>query len=260
LQREAVALLARAVAAAADPSATESQHSARDAVATLRAVRSSGGGAGEADARVDAALGSTDPLYFDSLDAAELRKVYDALEDEGRRLSGRIDLRSDASIRVNRIARPVALVLVVAYVLYSLIASAVAPRNLALHALVRASSHQPGTPDPSEICDGKLGELYGVHTDVNATDPWVVIELPTEVEVHKIVVYNRADSNFDDGLPYTLELSSDGHNFREVARQEHSFGSGGMFSRPWSAPVSGRARFVRIKAMHYIVLREVEVF
>jgi len=64
----------------------------------------------------------------------------------------------------------------------------------------------------------------------------------------------------NDGLPYFIDLSSDGEAWREVAKRDAPFGDGGLMSEPWSASVRDHARYVRIRATWYLALSEVEVF
>ncbi len=261
LLRGAVDLLVRAVVAATEKDSTEGAIARLETIEALGRLRSAHNRLANDDTRrIDEALRSTDPLYFDSLSDADRAGLHELLIGEAAWLRGQIDLRSEANRRATRLGRLGAVVLVVGYVAYAALAKACAPQDLALGKPVTASSHQPGTPDPSGLVDGKVDGLYGLCTEVGGRDPWALIDLLRESNIHEIVVYNRGDRNFDDGLPYSLELSSDGRAFHEVARREKSFGDGGLMSPPWSAKVVGRARYVRIRANGYIALSEVKVF
>jgi hypothetical protein len=258
LLRDAVALLALAATAARGVDANDAPPS--ELLAPLRA--SAGEMRDEGDAiRVDAALQTHDPLFFDALDDDALRETLGALKREAAWLERRVDLRSPTYMEGTRIGRQVGLALLVLWLGYRALAPLLGARDLALDRPVRASSHQVGTPDPSGLVDGKIGDTYGFHTQVSAPDPsWAIIDLGAETPIRKIVVYNRSDVNLDDGLPFSLDVSSDGASFREVARREAHFGDGTFLSPPWTAKMHERARYVRIRSPHYMALNEVEVF
>jgi len=56
-----------------------------------------------------------------------------------------------------------------------------------------------------------------VHT-ANEAKSWVMVDLGTMQKLGKVKIYNRGDGWFDEVLPLTLELSSDGASFTEVER------------------------------------------
>jgi hypothetical protein len=261
LLRDAVALLVRAVAATRDRDADHSSIARLDTVATLGDLRRAAHRQPDDDSlRVDESLTTTDPLYLDALDPADLTRLHFALEREAQWLRGLVDLRSAVNKRATRLGRLAALALVVLYLAAMVVAKAWSRPNLAFHKPVLVSSQQPGTPDPAGLVDGKKGGTYGLHTDIGARDPWAMVDLQRDAEIHEIVVYNRGDRNLNDGLPYTLELSLDGREFHEVARRDTPFGDGGFLSPPWSARIRGHARFVRVRANGYIALSELEVY
>jgi hypothetical protein len=125
---------------------------------------------------------------------------------------------------------------------------------------VRASSHQPGTPDPSGLVDGKMAPNVGFHTDISQKDAWGIIDLEHATAIRQIVVYNRSDQNLDDGLPVALDVSTDGVTFHEVARRTDHFGDGSFLAPPWSVRVRDYGRYVRVRSKRYLALNEVEVF
>lgn len=262
LLRDAIALLVRAVTAGRERDATCESLAQRNTVEMLQALRAAAARPTDEDSRrVDAVLTATEPLYLDSLEEAELGRVQEALTREADWLRHQIDLRSPAHVKATKIGRQAAAVLLIAYLGYALVAKAVAPKNLAFGKPVRASSHQAGTPDPAGLVDGrKKTDKYGLCTDISLHDPWAIVDLGREHDIHEIVVYNRGDSNLDDGLPYALDLSVDGHDYHEVAQRDTHFGDGGFLSPAWTARVRGRARYVRVRAKGYIALDELEVF
>ena len=121
-----------------------------------------------------------------------------------------------------------------------------------LHAVPAASDAVPQTP-PVQV--GTAHTLVG-----SPTPPWIVVDLQQRRHIRKIVVYNRGDVNLDDGLPYTVSVSDDGVNYKEVGRRQTHFGSGDFMSEPWTLKVDVRGRYVRIEAHNYIALSELEVF
>jgi len=144
--------------------------------------------------------------------------------------------------------------------LFSVVRHLTTPQNIARGRPVQASSRHPGTPDASGLTDGIKG-TYGVHTLVGQPGtPWVTVDLGQPRDLRQIVVYNRGDSHFDDGLPYVVLLSTDGKTFTELARRATHFGSGGTLSPPWIIDCDKRGQYVRIEAQHYVVLSELEVF
>jgi hypothetical protein len=259
--RDAIALLVRAAAAARDAAADGPRLARLDTSTALAELRAAAGRPPIDDTRrVDEAIATSDPLFFDSLDGGELRRTHDALAREAEWLRGEANLQSSTCLAATRIGRVAAVVVILAYLGYAGVSAIFAPRDLALHKPVHLSSQEPGTPAPSALVDGKKGGTYGAHTQVAQRPGWAIIDLEHEANLRKIVVYNRGDSNFNDGLPYAIDLSLDGKEFHEVARRDTPFGEGGLFSSPWSAAVHERARFVRIRAAWYLALSEVEVY
>jgi hypothetical protein len=259
--REAVALLVRAATAARDPGADERKLADLNTAAALSKLRRDAGRTATDDScRVDDAIAASDPLFFDSLDEEALRLTHDALAREAQWLRAQVDLRTSAHLAAMRMGRVAAVILVLGYLGYGAISALFAPRNLALHQTVRLSSQEPGTPDPSELVDGKRGGTYGAHTQVAQRPGWAIIDLHREANVKKIVVCNRGDRNLTDGLPYAVDLSLDGKEFHEVARRETPFGDGSLLSPPWTVVVHERARYVRVRATWYLALSEVEVY
>jgi hypothetical protein len=214
---------------------------------------------------VGAALREADPLAFDRWPTEDLALVRPALQDLIRRLRSRIDLRSDAHLRGLGILRVGALALLVVYGLFSVGRRVISPENIARGRPVQASSRHPGTPEASGLTDGVRGGKYGVHTRVGQPGtPWVIVDLGQPRDLRQIIVYNRGDTQLDDGLPYVVSLSIDGKSYSELAKRENHFGSGDLLSPPWTIDCTKdgnkRAQYVKVEAQHYVVLSELEVF
>jgi hypothetical protein len=91
----------------------------------------------------------------------------------------------------------------------------------------------------------------------------VIIDLEKSGPIRKIVVFNRSDQDFDLVLPLTLEVSTDGVTWHEVARRTEHFGDGTFLSAPWTARMANKdeyGRYVRLRSKHFIALNEVEVY
>jgi hypothetical protein len=132
------------------------------------------------------------------------------------------------------------------------------PKNLALHQRVTMSSRQPGSPDPAGATDGRIVGPFQAHTQREA-EPYITIDLGQVRHVGRVVIYNRTDGLYADALPLTLEFSSDGSRFRQVARRTTMFTG----SLPWvfKAPPS-EARYIRVRGHEsgYVVLTELRVY
>jgi hypothetical protein len=256
LLREALGFLTRAA------SIGREGHASLDPVVALAELRAAAGRVTRDDdvRRIADALEASDPLYFDSMDATELAATLEALEQDAWWLRSQIDLRTPTYRTGERVGRTVGVAILGVWLVYALLHAIFPPKNLALKRPVRASSHQPGTPDPGGLVDGATTATYGFHTDVNQKDASATIELEKSSPLRKVVVYNRSDQNFDDSLPLSIEVSTDGTTFHEVARRTEHFGDGSFLSPPWTASLHDYGRYVRLRSKHYIALNEVEVF
>lgn len=257
LMRDAVGLLVRAVSVGREEHAP-----AVDTVAALAGLRkATGHEVDEEDARrVADAIEASHPLYFDAMPSDELTATHEALEREAMWLDTLVDLRSPTYRKGARIGRIAGLAILGVWLLFAIGRALFHPPNLALNKPVRGSSHQPGTPDPAGLTDGKIAQTYGFHTEVAQHDAWAIIDLEKVTRIRKIVVYNRSDQNFDDILPLTIEVSADGSAYREVARRNEHFGDGWLFSAPWTVSLKEYGRYVRLRSKRYIALNEVEVY
>jgi F5/8 type C domain-containing protein len=125
--------------------------------------------------------------------------------------------------------------------------------NVALHKPVVTSSLKQSPPTGAELVDGHERGTFGVHT--NEGHPFVMIDLERRYLVRSVRIFNRGDGWFDDVLPLTLSVSTDGAQFVEVAKRTEHFDV-------WDVDLGGRdARFVRVsKDSGYIALNAIEVF
>ena len=259
LVRDAVVFLLRACAVArADRAIRDESFHAADSITQLRAALPQ---CLSIDVeRVYPVLAAQDPLDFDSLDDAEVSSVYEALVRCAKSLRRSLDLRSPAYTAGARFGRWASASILALYLLYRLLIATFPAHNLALGRPVHMSSQQPGTPDPAALVDGNKRTSFGAHTAVGSESSWIIIDLERTVLIRKIIIYNRTDTNFDDGLPFGLDLSTDGESFRQIAVRTQAFGLGGSFSPPWTVRLRDNARYIRIRATGYTAINEVEVF
>ena len=262
--RDAVLLLVQAYLAS---NATADVDRSAPLLEQLRRISSADPSApDDAELALDA-WNAADPIWIDRLPFEEKRKLAQALRRVAVFLRSRSTARSRARIRALRWWR-LGMLCVTAFALsYWGISHLLKRENLALHQQVSMSSVWPGSAPPDALVDGHTSGARGpgvpdpnlVHTG-SEDAPWVMIDLGGVRTLDEVRVYNRADHRFNDGLPYVLELSEDGVTFEAVARREKHFGST-RFDPPWKIRLQKRrARFVRIRCEHYVVLSEVEVF
>jgi hypothetical protein len=210
------------------------------------------------DARVRAALGATDLLYFDRFSPEDVARVRWALDRAASVLRKRVEVRSVTNIRGARWGRFAALALVLLYAALARVSAATLPNNLALHKPVTPSSVWYPPPAGQTIVDGDIGQSFGIHTQIEDSAN-VVIDLLEVYKIKEVRVHNRVDGWFDDGLPFVAELSTDGKTFTEIGRREDHFEG----DPPWIVDAHGQlARYVRIRVARktYLALSEVEVF
>jgi hypothetical protein len=188
-------------------------------------------------------------LAYDEVSPDELRRQHAVVKDALRWLRDQVEPRTLREIRVSRGVRLVLFVRAVSGLF--------APPNIALHKKVTISQRLPisvAPADNSGLVNGEIESSYGIHTAVGAA--WVMIDLGQVFPIADVVVHNRADGWYDEGLPFMLELSEDGTHFTELERRTQHFSA----SDPWVAEAHGRrARYVRIRSDHYVTLTEVEV-
>jgi hypothetical protein len=261
LLREAVERYLTSIEAARDPDADDGALASRDLASSMPELRADPARADASpsdDARVRAALAARDTLYFDRLSSEDVEWSRRALERAASMLRRRVEPRSIAYVRGARWGRLATIAVVVIYVTYALLRSALTPVDVARGKPVFPSSRWPSTPDGRELVDGEIGTSFGVHTNIEDS-PTVVIDLGDTYSVDAVKVYNRVDGWFDEGLPLVVEFSTDGTVYNVIARREEHFGT----DPPWI--IQGHradARFVRVRGLQrgYIALSEVEVF
>jgi F5/8 type C domain-containing protein len=250
--REAVVLLVRATGLA------ETGKESDDHAACLQAIFARHQPVDLDRALALGALRATAPLYFDELSTEELCRVREALECAVEWLHSRLDVRTTTHLRGARLGRVGGVALGVIFIAYKVLSALLGPVNVALHKRVAASSLL-GLPSGEGLVDGIKDGVIGVQTGPDG-HPWVQIDLSLVCKIERIVVYNRGDHNLNDSLPYDLEVSEDGREYKSVEHRVLPFGDGTLGAPPWSAKTSVRARFVRLRAQPYIALSEVEVF
>lgn len=260
LLRESIALYASAIVIAHDPSGGDSLlgQSPSDWLDELLASDAFPDAPRELEA-VRPWLSDPDPLAFDRLahdEALARRAQIDVLIEY---LHSRIEPRTSAEIALVRNIRIGVLAFVIVVALSLVGWKAFAPANLAAGKPVIASSRHPqSTAPPQGLTDGSTAAGYGVHTK-DENDAWVMVDLQSPHKIGTIKVFNRTDGYFDEGLPFSLELSLNGTEFVEVDQRKVSFSR----LRPWTFDAEGReARFVRIRKIGrgYVALSELEVY
>lgn len=129
------------------------------------------------------------------------------------------------------------------------------PANRALYKSVTISSNWRADAYPPEgIVDGETG-LLGCHTQ-GEQNPWVQIDLGRKKVVSRVVVTNRLDGITERAVPLSIELSTNGRTYKEVARQTTDFKS-------WTATFPPtKTRYVRLTVLNATILHlnEVEVY
>src|SRR5262249_4118620 len=149
-----------------------------------------------------------EPLSFRELPFREARAHLLALDRASAHLERRIEVRSVAAILRLRALRIAAAALFVAAAIAAAGAAARAPRNLALHRPVTASSTRYGSP--AGLVNGSIEwGTFALHTLSGGT-AWVVIDLEAPHAIQEIRVYNRGDSGIEDAAGTRIELSQDG--------------------------------------------------
>jgi hypothetical protein len=199
-------------------------------------------------------LGQPDPLAFDRVPDTELSAKRVAVEDLLRWLTKRVEARTVRRLKVERAARWAGAGLIGLWLLRLLFVTIFAPPNVALHKAVTASSHYPGTTDPSALTDG-VADKYGVHTTIEA-NPWVIVDLGGVYNVRTVRVKNRTDGFYDECLPLLVEVAETDDAYVQVGERTTRFDT-------WDVDVGGKPVSkvrLRLPRQGYLALGEVEVF
>lgn len=208
-----------------------------------------------------------DPLALSGLASADLVRSALALEHVARALRAHLDGRTASRIVRSRRLRVALLAALALYGVFALGLAVFGRKNIARGKPVLMSSVDGASAPPQMLVDGvrsadtkpgspKPDVVYTRHE----AHPWALVDLGREYNIREVRLYNRDDGGFDDGLPYIVEFSFDGHTFWEVGRCETHFGSW-WIDPPCRVPCDRRTtRFVRVSATGYLALSEIEVF
>jgi hypothetical protein len=110
----------------------------------------------------------------------------------------------------------------------------------------KASSVEPQCNLEGRVCGGHMVDVF-FHTR-EEDSPWIEVDLGEAKNVSSVTIVNRQDCCKERAVPLTVEVSDDGHQFNEVARQTGSFDT-------WRAQFPRvRARFVRARALRRTML------
>jgi hypothetical protein len=216
---------------------------------------------GEKKAELEAFCASLAPerAVERSVGVAPARSEVEAARDVVSWLGTLVEPRGVAELRVQRGVRiALAGALAVAALAWG-ISGLMPNKNIALHKPVSASALFNASINPAGLTDGVItGAPFGIHTKVGGVQ-WVQVDLESVHRLDRVVVYNRGDGYFDEGLPFTLQISLDGATFTDVEKRATHFSQ----TEPWVAKLNGAsARYVRIfpGPGKYVTLSEVEVF
>lgn len=210
-------------------------------------------------ANARAILSEDDQLSFDRRSSEDLLSQRKYVEQTLRWLGDQIEPRTLNEIRATRVVR----IFIIAALFFCLLAwvavRATRPVNLAYRKPVTINGrfHLSTAPtDNTGLTNGDIESSYGILTDVAPPGgfSWVVVDLTKPTRFKRIKIYNRNESNFDDGLPMTLETSDDGTNFTVVETKATHFSQ--WIYEPAGG---GTTRYIRVRSDKYVCLAEIEV-
>jgi hypothetical protein len=110
-----------------------------------------------------------------------------------------------------------------------------------------------GCVSPAQQCAQSPNFFF--HTTEEA-NPWLEFDLGATRSISRVRIENRRDCCSDRAVPLTVEVSTDGKNWKTVARQAEDFTS-------WSVSFgSVEARWVRLQTHRqtYLHLAEVRIW
>ncbi len=206
-------------------------------------------------ARAERFLAPIAPLSIDELPFAEVEAVRLSLERCVAAVLRAVDTRTVVAVRALRIARPIAVLAFVAWLVVPYARTHWMIHDVALGKVVTSSPLRGESPSADHVVDGKTRGTFDIAT-VITDHAFVMVDLGETYAIDHVRVVNRGDGWFDDILPVSLEISEDGAQFTNVARKDDHF-------ETWTVALGGRrARFVRlIKPDHgYIAINELEVY
>lgn len=163
-------------------------------------------------------------------------------------------LRALEAITLKALARIVLTVLLVAGVVGAAIMLRPPRANLA--------AGKPWTASSSAFdCHPDQGECGGVKTRIffhtrEEDNPWLRYDLGSKMQISALRIENRQDGEGARAVPLVVEVSDDGTNFKEVARQNDDFSV-------WKASFPKvSARYVRLRVARRSILHldEVEIY
>jgi hypothetical protein len=196
---------------------------------------------------------------LDALGPGDLERAGRALEEVVAWLAARVDGRSERELRRARWLRRAAVASALAAAVAAPVAIGRVPKNLAFARQVTASSLKKGSPRPSELTNGILEASYGIHTDDEKPDPWVMVDLGSAQPVTTIRVLHRRDGYQTESLPLAMDISSDKATWTHLETRTEAFTQ----HAPWVVDARGKqARYVRLSmtGKGYIALSELEVY
>ncbi len=204
-------------------------------------------------------LASDDPLVFDRIDQKKVGRKVEVVGAFVGWLAEAIEPRPVAQIRRMRALRLTLFAVAVLALLVWGVSKLFSPKNIALHKPTAQSSvHAYSTAPADGLTDGNTRGPYGAHTAAEA-NPWARVDLQDIYRLDKVKIYNRTDGWYDEGLPFTLELSENGTDFEVVDHKTSSFEP----SSPWIYVANGRkARYILVRGTSgkFLSLGEIEAY
>jgi hypothetical protein len=182
---------------------------------------------------------------------AQAEATRDDVEANVAQLLSRLESRTQTELLGLRIGRLGAIAVVLVVLAWTL-GRHFGVHDVALNKPVITSGLRQGKAEA--VVDGRTRGTFALQTAEQA-HPFVMIDLGRMYRIRSIRIYNRGDGWFDEVLPLSVELSSDGTSFHEIARRTEHFDV-------WTLELgSADARFVRVsKENGYIALNEIEVY
>jgi hypothetical protein len=116
--------------------------------------------------------------------------------------------------------------------------------------------------DAAGAVDGVVDGTWGFHTE-SEPEPWWQVDLGRQVELGRVVLYNRCDGTGSRNRHILVLLGDDGNEFRQVYQHDGTDFWGHSDGKPLAVDLAGqRARFVRLQlpGRSYFHLDEVQVY